>query len=179
MAVDIKSPVMNKWTLAAAGAGGGYLVGRKYIKRKHGTIYGTIGGALAGYIAGRILEPKAPATRVLTEAEVQAAAAQIARQRQQQIDGDGMGDYVDMDDDVGQDPVAYAPPGASAYAQRSARVQRDTAAAMRRPPRSSPENTEDLSAGWNGDNGSLGGGLGDYADDRELDELIENAKGGN
>lgn len=169
MAIDIKSMLTNKWTLAAAGAGGGYVVGKKYIKKKRADVYGALGGALAGYVLGRVLEPKQPAQ--LTDAEYAAAARQVTEQPKTQMQG-SFDEYVDMEDD----PVTELPPGASVYAHKAAKVQRDAQAAMRQPPRHDVANTEDLSEGWNGAGGSLGGGLGDSTSDDEIDELIAQAQ---
>jgi len=168
--VDIKGLVTNKWTLAAAGAGGGYFVGKKYVKT-NGGIYGALGGALAGYIAGRLLEPK----RQLTELEYRAAAAQVAANPQTVLQGDGLDDYVDVDE--WDEPVATVPPGASTYAQRVAQVEHDAAAAVRSPPRGDPANLDDLNSDWNA-GGSLGGGLGADLDDQTLSALEEESRRG-
>lgn len=169
MAIDIKGTLTNKWVLAAAGAGGGYIAGGKYIKKKRGNTYGAIGGALAGYLLGKLLEPKQQAFQPTPE---QVAAAQQTQIPQQQYEG--VGDYVEFDEEP--ENVAYVPPGTSSNAHQRAAAEREARAAVQPPPPGDPTNLSDLSEGWNGAGGSLSGGWGEYVDDDELDALIAGAK---
>lgn len=164
--MDVKTLLTNPLVTGAAGGIGGYFVGKKYIK-KNGGIYGALGGALAGYVVGRLVAPKRP-----TQTGLPAAAARSVSGNPELGE---YGDFVEFDD---VQPVTM--PGASAYhsPSQAAQVARDAAEAVQPPPPDAVESTADLSEGWNGDMGSMSGGLGEGASDDELDELIAQAQPG-